>query len=53
MKTNEELLATLGQAVEAELQQFVRALVTTPDVPLQTLERQVHEARLWAGTALA
>jgi hypothetical protein len=41
MKTNEDLLAALGQAVEAELQPFLRTLVTTPDASLETLEQQV------------
>jgi hypothetical protein len=58
MKTNEELLAALGQAVEAELQAFVRALVTTPDAPLKTLEQQIFQVifglgRRWLETLLA
>jgi hypothetical protein len=58
MKTNEELVSALGQALESELHLLVRALVNETDVPLKTLEQQVLQAvfrlgRRWLETLLA
>lgn len=58
MKTNEELVSALGQAIESELHQLVRALVNNADAPLKTLEQQVLQAvfglgRRWLETLLA
>lgn len=49
MKTNEELVTSLGQAAEAEIQQLIRTLVATPDAPLTTLEQQVLQSVLKLG----
>jgi hypothetical protein len=49
MKTNEELVTSLGQAAEAEIHHLVRTLVSTPDVPLMTLEQQVLQVVLGLG----
>ena len=45
MKTNEDLVNALGQAIESELHLFVRALVNDVDAPLKTLEQQVLQDR--------
>lgn len=58
MKTNEELVAALGQAVEAEIQHLVHAVGNGLDAPLTTLEQHVLQAafglgRRWLETLLA
>jgi hypothetical protein len=58
MKTNEELVSALEQALENELHLLVRAWVNDADAPLKTLEHQVLQAvfglgRRWLETLLA
>jgi hypothetical protein len=58
MKTNEELVNALGQAIESELHQLVGILLNEADAPLKTLEQQVLQAvfglgRRWLETLLA
>src|SRR5215467_4209557 len=57
MKTNEDLMSALGQAIESELHLLVRALMIDADAPLKTLEQQVLQAvfglgRRWLETLL-